>query len=105
MAYRERTWEGCKKYRAVQREAKESKRLESESPDYSISFTPPKLRRIVIIIDLDFGKVVKFFKFYRSGRIDTYLIKDEEGNQIKAGWNNYLKILSKCFPSVRRIYN
>ena len=102
--YKSRTWSGCKKYRENQRKAKEQIRLESDAPDYSISFTPPKLRRIVIIIDFDFGKVVKFFKFYRSGRIDTYLIKDEEGNQVKVGWNNFLKILSKCFPSVRRIY-
>ena len=104
MAYRDRTWKGCKKYRENQRNVKESKRLESESPDYSINFIPPKLRRIVIVIDFDFGKVVKFFKFYRSGRIDTYIIKDEEGKQIKVGWNNFLKILSKCFPSVRRQY-
>lgn len=104
MAYRDRTWTGCKKYRAIQRKAKELKRLQAEPPDYSVNFVPPKLRRIVIVIDFDFGKIVKFFKFYRSGRIDTYIIKDEEGKQIKAGWNNYLKILSKCFPSVRRVY-
>ena len=103
--YKQRTWTGCKKYREKQREAKELKRIESESPDYSTSFTPPKLRRIVIVIDLDFGRVVKFFKFYRSGRIDTYLIKDEEGNEIKAGWNKFLNTLSKCYPSIRRIYN
>ena len=102
--YKERTWTGCRKYREKQRKAKDLKRLEGESPDYSTIFVPPKLRRIVIVIDFDFGKMVKFFKFYRSGRIDTYLIKDEEGNQISAGWNNYLKVLSKCFPSVRRVY-
>ena len=105
MAYKDRTWSGCKKYRDRQRKAKERKRLESDSPDYEPEFVPPKLRRVVIVIDMDFGKVVKFFKFYRTGRIDTYLIKDEEGNQVKAGWNNYLKILSKCYPSVRRIYS
>lgn len=103
--YRKRAWTGCEKYRAIQREAKEVKRLTAEAPDYSLNFTPPKLRRIVIVIDFDFGKMVKFFKFYRSGRIDTYLIRDEEGKEIKAGWNNYLKILSKCFPSVRREYH
>lgn len=102
--YKNRTWTGCKKYREKQREAKERKRLESDSLDYEPEFIPPKLRRIVIVIDFDFGKVVKFFKFYRSGRIDTYLIKDEEGSQAKAGWSNFLKILSKCYPSVRRIY-
>lgn len=103
--YKSRTWTGCKKYREKQREAKERKRLRSADLDYEYECVLPKLRRIVIVIDMDFGKVVKFFKFYRTGRIDTYLIRDEEGNEVKAGWNNFLKILSKCFPSIRRNYN
>ncbi len=103
--YKQRTWTGCKKFRENQRKAKELNRLESADMYYEPEYVPPKLRRIVIIIDFDFGKMVKFFKFYRSGRIDTYIIRDEEGNEIKAGWNNYLKILSKCFPSIRRKYN
>lgn len=102
--YKQRTWTGCKKYREKQREVKEQKRLDSDAPDYSKNLVPPKLRRIVIVIDLDFGKVVKFFKFYRTGRIDSYNIVDEEGSQISAGWNNFLKVLSKCCPSVRRVY-
>lgn len=102
MPYKKRTWSGCKKYREQQRAAKKLKMITEGDCDVAF-FTPPKLRRVVIIIDFDFGKVVKFFKFYRSGRIDTYLIEDEDGNSIKAGWNNFLKILSKCYPSIRRI--
>lgn len=102
--YKRRTWTGCKKYRENQRRAKDHKRLESDDLDYEPEFVPPRLRRIVIVIDFDFGKMVKFFKFYRTGRIDTYMIKDEEGNQVKAGWNNFLRILSKCYPSIRRTY-
>lgn len=60
--YRQRTWTGCNKYREKQREAKEQKRLNGNTPDYSTSFVPPKLRRIVIIIDFDFGKMIKFSK-------------------------------------------
>ena len=103
--YKQRTWTGCKKYREKQRKAKELKRLNGDTPDYSRNLVPPKLRRIVIVVDLDFGEVVKFFKLYRSERIDTYNIVDEEGNQVKAGWNKFLGILSKCYPSVRRTYN
>lgn len=103
--YKQRTWTGCRKYRENQRKVKERKRLELNKHNYESELVPPKLRRIVIVIDFDFGKIVKFFKFYRSERIDSYLIVDEEGNQVKAGWNNYLKILSKCFPSVRRAYD
>jgi hypothetical protein len=85
------------------RDAKDLRRLNSNVIG-PLSWEPPKLRRIVIVIDFDLGKrVVKFFKMYKTHRIDTYRIVDEEGVAIKAGWANFInKYLMKCFIRVRR---
>lgn len=103
MAYSKKVISGCKKVKQRMRDAKERKRLESNPPDYNY-YSPPKLRRIVIVIDFDMGKkVVKFFKMYRTNRIDTYRIQDEEGVEIRAGWANFInKYLMKCFVRVGR---
>jgi hypothetical protein len=105
MAYNAKKRNGCKKVCQRMRDAKDLLRLESDPPDYLV-WEPPKLRRIVIVIDFDLGKrVVKFFKMYRTNRIDTYRIIDEEGVTIKAGWANFInKYLMKCFVRVRRTY-
>ena len=43
------------------RQAKERKRLESDAPDYPVEL--PNLRREIIIIDYDFGKVVEKIQY------------------------------------------
>lgn len=103
MAYNTKKREGCKKICQRMRDAKEWRRLEGEPPEYS-TWKPPRLRRIVIVIDFDLGRrIVKCFKMYRTKRIDTYRIVDEEGVTIRAGWANFLnKYLMKCFVRVRR---
>ncbi len=105
MAYNHKTNKGCKKVKQRWRDAKEQKRLDSESPEYPLPV--PKLRRIVIIIDFDFGRrIVKIFKFYKTNRIDTYRIIDEEGVMIKSGWARFInRYLMKCFVRIRSPYS
>jgi hypothetical protein len=105
MAYNTKIREGCKKVKQRMREAKEVIRLNGPAPEYPLPV--PNLRRIVIIIDFDFGKkVIKFFKFYKTKRIDSYYIIDEEGTSIKAGWARFINLyLMKCFVRVKSTYN
>jgi hypothetical protein len=104
MAYNTKIREGCKKVKQRWRDVKGQKRLKVDSPDYPLPI--PELRRIVIVIDFDFGRrVVKFFKFYKTKRIDTYRIVDEDGVTVSAGWARFInQYLMKCFVRVRRIY-
>jgi len=46
------------------RQAKERKRLESDAPDYPVEL--PNLRREIIIIDYDFGKVVEKIQLFKT---------------------------------------
>ena len=103
MAYNTKQREGCRKVMQRMRDAKERKRLESE-PTHNYRYKPPKLRRILIVIDFDLGyRVVKFFKMYRTNRIDTYRVVDECGVEVRAGWSNFInKYLMKCFVRIRR---
>ena len=105
MAYNKKIREGCRKVKQRWRDAKEQKRLLGVMPDYPLPV--PNLRRIVIVIDFDFGKkIVKFFKFYRTNRIDTYRIVDEDGAYVKAGWARFINLyLMKCFVRVKSPYN
>ena len=84
------------------RAAKERIRLESPAPDYPPEL--PELRRIVIIIDFDFGKTVNIIKLFKTNRIDCY--RAEAGGKVwkeKIGWAKVLEGIRKSFVRVHAI--
>lgn len=84
------------------RTAKERIRLESDAPDYPVEL--PNLRRIVIIIDFDFGKTVNIIKLYKSDRIDCYkaVVQGKIWKE-KIGWAKILEGIRKSFVRIHAI--
>lgn len=69
-------------------------------------FEPPKLRRVVIVIDFDLGFKLDIFRLFRTNRIDSYQIEHNHaivGGRI--GWANFCKRLSAHFPRVLSPYS
>jgi hypothetical protein len=84
---------------AAMRAAKERRRLEGEAPDYPAEL--PHLRRRVVVIDYDHGRVVHRLDLYRSDRIDCYrVVADGQPWKARAGWSAILAGLRKSMPRV-----
>ena len=84
------------------RAAKERIRLESPAPYYP--FEPPKLRRIIVIIDFDFGKMVNIIRLYRTRRIDCYqAVIDGKIWKENIGWSKVLEGIRKSFVRIHAI--
>lgn len=92
----------AEKYRKM-REAKDRKRLENSEP--RPFWQPPKLRRIVVVIDFDFGKRVNIMRLYRSRNINQYRA-EANGKPWKdrVGFTKVLDGIRKSFPPVRADY-
>jgi hypothetical protein len=87
-----------RKLRAM-REAKAKKRIEGPAPDYPIEL--PELRRRVIIIDYDFGKVVHRVDLYKSNRVDCYrAVVDGKQWKERVGWSKVLEAVRRGFIRV-----
>lgn len=98
MAYRHKD-SMSRKLRAA-REARERKRVEGSEPYYSRNL--PALRRRLIIIDYDFGKVEHRIDLYRTPRIDCYrAVADGVKWKRRIGWSKVLAGLRVKFPRVR----
>ena len=65
----------------------------------SAPFEPPKLRRVVVVIDYDFGFKIDIFRLFRTNRIDSYHAT-HNGAPVdgRIGWANFCKRLSAHFP-------
>jgi len=104
--YRQRT-RGSQKFNermARWREAKERIRLEGPAPKYP--YEPPEIRRRVIVIDYDFGRIVQHeFILHRSNRIDCYVV-EVDGQQLphRLGWARVVEMIRKAFVRVRDVY-
>ena len=85
---------------AAMRKAKERKRLASPSPDYPSEL--PGLRKIIVVIDLDFGKKVNVMRLYKTGRIDQYRV-EANGKPWKEriGLSGVLAGIRKSMPPIR----
>ena len=84
------------------REARERNRLEGPSPDYPAEL--PDLRRRIIVIDYDFGKVVHRIDLYRTERIDCYrAVADGKPWKEKIGWSKVLEAMRKSFIRVHSV--
>lgn len=94
---RKRQSEICARMRAV----KELQRIQTaiELGPRSAIFTPPKLRRVVVVIDYDLGVKVDVFKMRRTNRIDSYSVEYNTKSVDGAiGWTNFCKRLSVHYP-------
>jgi len=82
------------------RKAKERIRLERPAPDYPVNL--PELRKIIVIIDYDFGKKVNVMRLYKTGRIDQYRA-EANGKPWKQriGLSGVLAGIRKSMPPVR----
>ena len=98
MPYRHRD-SMSRKLRAM-REARERKRLEGPEPRSPREF--PHLRRTLIVIDYDFGRVEHRIDLYRTRRIDCYrAVADGVVWKRRVGWSKVLAGLRLKFPRVR----
>jgi len=86
------------------RAAKERKRQAGPAPDYPPDV--PDLRKIIIVIDFDFGKKVNIMRLFRTGRIDQY--RAEANGKLwknRIGLSGILAGIRKSMPPVRSIYS
>lgn len=94
MAYRKRTQMSRKM--AALRAAKERRRIEGPAPDYPPEL--PALRRLIIVIDYDHGKVVHRLDLYRCDRIDCYrVVADGQPWKDRIGWSKIVEAIRKNF--------
>ena len=93
MPYRHRD-SMSRKLRAA-RDVRERKRLEGPEPRYPRKF--PSLRRTLVIIDHDFGRVEHRIDLYRTERVDCYwtVADGVEGKQ-RIGWSRVLRPACPC---------
>lgn len=90
-----------KKYENM-RAAKERKRLAQADPEPRSFWQPPKLRRIVIVIDFDFGIRYSIMKLFRCKRIDQYRAEaDGKPWRDSVGFAAVLAAIRKSYPPVR----
>lgn len=97
MPYRKRKTYSEKLRKA--REAKERKRLQAEPQEYPSEI--PGLRRMVIVIDYDFGEVIHIIELYKTNRIDCYrAVADGRPWKDCIDWSKVLEGLRKIFIRV-----
>lgn len=97
MAYRHRSKMSAKM--AAARAAKERKRLAGPPRDYPREL--PELRRRIVVIDYDFGRVVHRIDLYRTHRVDCYrAVADGRPWHDLIGWSRILEGLRKSLPRV-----
>ena len=66
----------------------------------------PNLRRIVLVIDFDFGITSHVLKLYKTNRIDSYRVEvDDQPWKSSIGWARVLERLRKAMPRVQSSRN
>lgn len=82
------------------REAKARKR-EALGPR-AAPWSPPALRRIVVVIDFDSGRpMMRMMQLWRGDRIDRYRVRTPRGDaRNPAGWSKALVAVRKKMPRV-----
>lgn len=92
---RQRRREKLKQLSRKMHAAKERGRMEGGDGGQPF-FTPPKLRRTVIVIDRDFGLRVNVYRLERTNRVDCYW-PHRNGAQLgrRMGWSAVLEQVRK----------
>jgi len=58
----------------------------------------PIIRKIVIVLNLDFGLKVDIFWFRKTSRIDSYVVSNLKMVSERMGWTVFCKRLSAYYP-------
>lgn len=83
-------------------QAKERYKLELDPPDYPVIL--PEMRRLIIIIDYDFGKTVHILKLMKTNRIDLFKVFcDGKLWKNGIGFSRILQGIRKSLPRVKAI--
>ena len=78
---------------------RERTRMEGPAPEYPAEI--PELRRIVVVIDYDFGKVVEVMRLYKTNRVDCYrAVIDGKVWRDRIGWTQVLTAIRRSFLRV-----
>lgn len=87
---------------AAMRAAKARKRLAGLPCDEPPVWQPPKLRRIVVVIDFDTGSPrIKMMHLLRANRIDLYRVRTARGESRKpVGWSRALSAVRKGYQRI-----
>ena len=81
------------------RAAKERKRLDQPAPEYPVEL--PELRRCVIVIDFDHGRVEHRIDLFRTNRVDCYrAVVNGKVWKERVGWTQVLNGFRKSFVRV-----
>jgi len=84
---------------AAMREAKECRRLERGESERQREL--PDLRRIVFVVDFDFGMTIHWIDLHKTDRIDCYrVVVDGKEWKRRIGWSGVLAGLRKSLPRV-----
>jgi hypothetical protein len=85
---------------ARMRNAKAAKHatLAAEIGPRAAVFKPPALRRVVVVIDFDFGARVDVFRLYGTRRIDSYQVQHQATPAGGMGWARFCKRLTTHYP-------
>ena len=75
-----------------------------KSQNFSLYDLPEK-RKIVIVINLDFGIKIDIFRFYKTNRINSYFVSCNRLVREKMGWSVFCKRLSNHYPSLLSPYS
>ena len=88
-----------KRMQEAMQKGRERARMERPAPEYIPVL--PELRRRVIVIDYDHGRVVHRIDLYRTSRIDCYRA-EADGKPWKAriGWSKVLDVVRRSFVRV-----
>lgn len=82
------------------RRGREAARMRQPAPDYPADL--PNLRRELVVIDYDFGRVEHRLQFFRTDRVDCYRVEvDGKPWKSRIGWSRALAGLRKSLPRVR----
>ena len=80
------------------RRAKERKRIDSSCPDYPKEV--PKLRKVIIIINFDFGVKINVMKLFRARKIDQYRVEANGKHWGTMGLSKIFEGIRKSMPRV-----
>jgi len=58
----------------------------------------PAIRKIVIVLNLDFGLAIDIFWFRKTKRIDSYMVSNLKMKTENMGWTVFCKRLSAYYP-------
>lgn len=85
--------------------AAKARKHADRTADMPQRWSPPALRRIIVVIDLDSGRpLVRMMQLWRGDRIDRFRVRSPSGESSAAvGWSRILARVRKAYPRTLRL--